>query len=65
MPAQFFTDLKRTIFNFIWKNNKPRTVKKILYNKGTSGGITIPDIKLYYRATVIKTAWFWQKNYTG
>ena len=53
IPTQFFTDLERTIFNFIWKNKKPRKAKTILNNKRTSEGITTPDLKLYYRAKVI------------
>ena len=54
-PLFLHIDLERAIFNFIWKNKKPRRAKTILYNKRTSRGIAIPDLKLYYRAIVIKT----------
>ena len=56
IPGKFFTDLERTVFNFIWKSKNLRIARTILYNKRTSGGITIPDFKFFYRATVLKTA---------
>jgi hypothetical protein len=56
IPNQFFIQLERSICKFIWNNKKNRIAKNIVNNKRTSGEITIPDLKLYYRAVVIKTA---------
>jgi hypothetical protein len=56
IPTQFFNELERAIFRFICNNKKPRIAKSLLKDKRTSPGITMPDLKLYYRAIVIKTA---------
>jgi hypothetical protein len=53
IPTQFFTELERATCKFFWNNKKPKITKTILNDKITSGGITMPDLKLYYRAIVI------------
>jgi hypothetical protein len=62
IPTQFFLDLEKANCKFIWNNKKPRIAKTILNNKTTSVVITIPDLKLYYRVIVIRTAWYWYRD---
>jgi hypothetical protein len=53
ITTQIFNELERAISKFIWNNKKPRIAKTLLKDKKTSGGITTPDLKLYYRAIMI------------
>ena len=62
LKRHLFTELENNITKFIWKNKRSRISREIMKKNVKEGGLAVPDLKLYYKAIVIKTIWYWLRD---
>ena len=62
LPMAFSTKLEQKISQCVWKHRRLQIANAVLRKKNEAEGINLPDFRLYYKAKVIKTVWYWHKN---
>ena len=62
LPMVFFTELEQIISQFVWKYQKTSSSQSSLEKEDGTGGINLPDFRLHYKATILKTVGYWNKN---
>ena len=56
LPRTFFTELEQNMLKCVWMHKRPRVAKGNLKKQNGAGGIRIPNVRLYYKATIVETA---------
>ena len=57
-----FHRTEQKFFKFVLKHKRPQIAKAVLRKKNGALGINLPNFRLQYKATVIKTVWYWHRN---
>jgi hypothetical protein len=62
IPITFMVEIEKSTQKLHLEEQRTRIARPILSKKSNTGDITIPNLKIYYRATALKPAWYWHKN---
>ena len=62
LSDNYFLEMEKIISKFIWKNKRFRISTRLMKRNAREGGLVLPDLRLHYKAAIIKTMWYWLRN---